>query len=174
MVESVLGGVEKGVNPIYYEVTSYGADLDVEGIVQRMKRGDIFIPPFQRNFVWNISQSSRFIESLLLGLPVLGIFLAQEQETNKFLVIDGHQRLKTLLFFYEGIFLSQEKKQQVFKLLGQNIVDKYKGLRYKDLSGKDKRILDHSIIHATVVKLAFSSDNETSIYHRIFERLQML
>jgi len=159
--------------PVYYEITSYGVDFDVDGIVRRMERGDILIPPFQRNFVWDISQSSRFIESLLLGLPVLGIFLAEEE--YRFLVIDGQQRLKTLLFFYEGVFNpASEKKRQIFRLSGENIIDKYKGLRYKDLHVKDKRILDNTTIHATIVKRDFSSGNDKNIYHHLYERLQML
>ena len=85
-----------------YEITSFGADYDVDGLVKRIKRDDIFIPSFQRAYVWNIVEASRFVESLLLGLPVPGIFLAKEAETNKLSVIDGQQRLKSLEFVYEG------------------------------------------------------------------------
>ena len=81
--------------PVQYDITSYGADYDVEGIVKRVKRKDIFIPPFQRSYVWNQNEASRLIESLLLGLPVPGVFLAKDPETNKLLVIDGQQRLET-------------------------------------------------------------------------------
>ena len=59
-----------------YDITSYGVDFDVEGLVRRLKRDEIFIPPFQRDYVWKMPEASRFIESLLLGLPVPGIFLA--------------------------------------------------------------------------------------------------
>ena len=90
--------------PIQYEISSYGADYDVEGLVKRLERDDLLIPPFQRNYVWKLKEASRFIESLLLGLPVPGVFLVREQDSNKLLVIDGQQRLKTLQFFYNGIF----------------------------------------------------------------------
>ena len=53
-----------------YSITSYGADFTVDGLVHRINVGDIIIPSFQRGYVWNVKTASRFIESLLLGLPV--------------------------------------------------------------------------------------------------------
>ena len=52
---------------IRYDITSFGADYDVDGLVRRMKRKEIYAPPFQRGYVWNIKQGSRFVESLLLA-----------------------------------------------------------------------------------------------------------
>src|SRR5258706_1292849 len=93
---------EPAVAPIQYDISSFGADYDVEGLVKRLERGDILIPPFQRNYVWSFKDASRFIESLLLGLPVPGIFLAKEPDSNRLLVLDGQQRLKTLQTSYNG------------------------------------------------------------------------
>lgn len=94
---------EQEVPPVQYDISSYGADYDVEGLVKRLNRKDILIPPFQRNYVWSINDASRFVESLLLGLPVPAVFLAKE-ESQKLLVIDGQQRLRSLQFFYNGFF----------------------------------------------------------------------
>jgi len=57
-----------------FSITSYGADYPVDTLVKRMKNEAFFIPKFQRNFVWSQRHASRFIESLLMGLPVPGIF----------------------------------------------------------------------------------------------------
>lgn len=156
--------------PVQYDITSFGADYDVEGLIKRLRRGDIFIPPFQRDYVWNQAEASRLIESLLLGLPVPGIFLARESETNKLLVLDGQQRLKTLLFFYEGFFNPKpaDKSRRVFKLT--KVQPQFEGLTYDTLNEKDRIKLDDSIIHATIVKQETPEDGDTSIYH-IFERL---
>jgi|ERR1041384_7864791 hypothetical protein len=158
------------VIPERYDISSYGADYDVDGVVRRLNRGDIFIPDFQRDYVWSLHEASRFIESLLLGLPVPGVFLAQDQQTNKFLVIDGQQRLKSLQFFYEGVFNPkvEEKKQRVFALT--KVQEKFEGLTYEALDERDRIKLDNSIIHATVVKQETPQDDDTSVYH-IFERL---
>ena len=169
--QNVDDGVpEEEVAPARYDITSYGIDFDVDGVVKRVKRGDIYIPPFQRNFVWKMTESSRFIESLLLGLPVPGIFLAQDPETNKMLVIDGQQRLLSLKFFYEGYFNPKEDatSKRVFKLM--KVQEPYENLTYENLHEKDRVNLDNCVIHATVVKQDSPADDDTSIYH-IFERL---
>lgn len=158
------------VVPSHYEITSYGIDFDVEGLVRRIERGDIYIPEFQREFVWKMTESSRFIESLLLGLPVPGIFLAQESDTGKMLVIDGQQRLLTLKYFYEGYFHAnhRDSSRRIFRLM--KVQPEFDTKTYEDLDGKDRMNLDNSVIHATVVKQDSPSDGDSSIYH-IFERL---
>jgi Protein of unknown function DUF262 len=148
-----------------YEISSYGADYDVEGLVKRLRNGDAKIPEFQRGYVWPIKQASRFIESLLLGLPVPGIFLSKEQDTNKLLVIDGHQRLTTLRAFYDGIFPSTKKE---FSLT--DVQPSFAGKTFKTLEEDDRRTLDNAIIHATVVKQSDPQDGGSGIY-KIFERL---
>lgn len=158
------------VKPIQYDVTSFGADYDVDGLVKRLRRGDMFIPNFQRSYVWNQVEASRLIESLLLGLPVPGIFLSREPDSNKLLVIDGQQRLKTLQFFYDGYFKPspEEKTRKVFGLT--KVQSQFNELTYETLSEKDRIKLDDSIIHATVVKQENPENDNTSIFH-IFERL---
>ena len=101
---------EEDLFPERYLISSYGADYVVDSLVKRIQSGDIYIPPFQRQFIWTQKQSSRFIESLLLGLPVPGIFLSKDDDTKKLVVIDGQQRLRSLQFFYEGIFANTGKQ----------------------------------------------------------------
>lgn len=158
------------VAPVHYEITSFGADYDAEGLVKRLQRDDIFIPPFQRDYVWTQKEASRFIESLLLGLPVPGVFLARESDSKKLLVIDGQQRLKTLRFFFEKTFDPDPdaKTQRVFKLTG--VQSQLEGLTYDTLEEGDRIVLNDSIIHATIVKQESPEGDQSSVYH-IFERL---
>lgn len=158
------------VRPIQYQISSYGADIDAEGFVNRLKRDDVYIPPFQRDYVWTQKEASRFIESLLLGLPVPGVFLAKERDSKRLLVIDGQQRLKTLLFFLEGFFNPKEgdKRKKVFDLLG--VQECFEGKTYETLSADERISLNDSIIHATIVKQDTPKGDDSSIYH-IFERL---
>lgn len=164
-VEDNLEDDSEEIIPFKYSITSYGADYPVDGLVQRIIRGSVYIPSLQRGYVWKIDQASRFIESLLLGLPVPGIFLSKEKETQKLLVIDGQQRLQTLHQFYDGIFKPTGKE---FALRG--VQPQFKGLTYKSLTEEDIRRLDDSIIHATIVSQDEPSDDDSSIYH-IFQRL---
>src|SRR5690242_5937089 len=89
---------------IVYQINSFGADFTVDGLVARFERGDIFRPSFQRGFVWTPVQASRFIESILLGLPIPSVFLYREEDTNRHLIVDGLQRLSTLHAFATGRF----------------------------------------------------------------------
>ncbi|MEK6287415.1 MAG: DUF262 domain-containing protein [Acidobacteriota bacterium] len=163
------------VIPYTYAITAYGADYPVDLLVRRLKEGDIFIPlfslstatadspvRFQREYVWKKLQADRFIESLLLGLPVPGIFLVKE-ESGKHLVLDGHQRLQTLYWFYannwEGGAFSLEAVQ-----------DRFKDRTYQQLEAADRRRLNDSVVHATIIRQDEPSEDLSSIY-LIFERL---
>jgi uncharacterized protein with ParB-like and HNH nuclease domain len=151
--------------PFRYSITSYGADYTIDSLVQRIEDGSIFAPIFQRGYVWNLQAASRFIESLLLGLPIPGIFLAKEEDTKKLLIIDGLQRLQTLQYFYKGFF---EPTKEEFAL--KDVQEQFEGITYQSLSSEQRRDLDDSIVHATIVKQDEYSDDNSSIYH-IFERL---
>jgi hypothetical protein len=163
------------VLPGTFSITSYGADYPIDGLVKRLEAGDIIVPSFslepeqgqttigfQREFVWKKSQSDRFIESLLLGLPVPSIFLVKEPN-GKLLVLDGQQRLKTLQSFYSGVFQGAE-----FKL--SEVQRQWIGKTYRTLHPDDRRRLDDSILHAIIVRQDEPTEDQSSIY-LIFERL---
>ena len=147
-----------------YSITSYGADYTIDSLVRRIDDGSIYIPPFQRGYVWKPKTGEKFIESLLLGLPVPGIFLSKEDKTNKLIVIDGQQRLITLQSFYRGKF--PNNTDFILKEVHQSL----RGLTYKTLTEEDRRELDDSILHATIVRQDKPNDGQSSIY-MIFERL---
>ena len=156
---------------VRYNITSYGADFDVEGLVRRMNRGSVRVPEFQRGFVWSLKRASQFIESLLLGLPVPGIFLTHEPETENLLVIDGQQRLKTLQFFYSGAFGEvppDDSRPRPFALVGVN--PEFERLKYSDLTESDQNRLNDALLHATIVRQNTPDDGMSSIFH-IFQRL---
>ena len=148
---------------IRYTVTSYGADMPVDGIVSRLDRQDIVIPDFQRGFVWSRAQSSRFIESLILGIPVPGIFLFKDPDSSKLIVVDGQQRLRTLQAFHKGKVDGRE-----FSLVG--VGPEFQGKTYGTLAAPDRRQLDDAVVHATI----FQQDEpraDRSSMRMVFERL---
>lgn len=162
--EEIEDIAEKENDSVYFSVTSYGADYSVDVIISRLKKQQIIVPEFQRNYVWDIKKASRFIESLIIGLPVPGIFLSKDiNNQNKMLIVDGQQRLLTLLYFYSGRF-----KDKVFKL--SYVCKELEGLTYDELSPDDQGRLDDAIIHATIIKQETPSNDDSSIY-MVFERL---
>lgn len=160
--------------PATYEVITYPADFTLEGLVSKYKKGTMTVPGFQRNYVWNIKQASRLIESFLLGLPVPAIFLFTDEVNNEQLVIDGQQRLMSIVYFFDGYFGEPDKtgRKKVFKLTGLNENSPYFNKTYADLEDSDQAAfnkLNDSVLRAFVVKQITPNGN-TSVYH-IFERL---
>lgn len=152
-------------------------DFDVDGLVRRLRRRDIVIPTFgevdeevvpletarfQRPLVWTKTQMDRFIESLLLGYPIPGIFLVQQSD-RRYLVLDGQQRLKTLRAFVEGMVNKKE-----FSL--QSVADRYKGLTFATLSPEQRRQIENTFLQATIVQASPQEGSLDAIY-QVFERL---
>ena len=98
-----------------YELTATPNDFNILTIANFIESGAFKIPGFQRNYVWNIGRASRLIESLILGLPVPQIFLF-EQARNRFLVIDGQQRLMSIYYFMKQRFPRQEKRAAIRRI----------------------------------------------------------
>lgn len=143
-----------------YEITSYPADITLQGYIDKWKKEQLIIPEFQREYVWDQVKASKLIESFLLGLPVPNVFLYQDKKTKKQSIIDGQQRIRSIILFFTG--------DASFKKL-KNVLPKWQGKTYEDLEDVDKNQLDDSILRATVVQ-QLNPDDNTSIY-KIFERL---
>jgi Protein of unknown function DUF262 len=96
--DSELAGVE---TQQFSQAVLHAADWTVETIVSQQNRGNIEMNPrFQRRDAWSLRRKSAFIESLILGLPVPQIVLAEKQgQRGKYIVLDGKQRLLSLLQF---------------------------------------------------------------------------
>lgn len=163
-LEDVLSEREDDeAGPVEYEIASYPADFTLRGLYQKWAAEQILLPPFQRQFVWTMNQSSKLIESFLLGLPVPEIFLYKERSTQRLLVIDGQQRLLSACFFFKGIFANDK----VFRL--QGLRTRWNGRTYEELTDPDRLRIDDSVLRAIVVSQIDPKD-DTSIYH-VFERL---
>lgn len=79
--------------PYVYDTKEY----PVEVIVQKYDKGQIFVPHYQRNFVWTNKQRSRFIESVFLGVPIMPFLVSVSGEDAELEIIDGSQRIRTLV-----------------------------------------------------------------------------
>jgi len=96
--------------------------MSVGEVVNMYKDGDLIInPDFQRLFRWEVGQKTKLIESLLLGIPIPPIFVFEKQD-SKWELIDGLQRISTLLEFM-GLLM----KPGVDALLPPSILE---GTRY--------------------------------------------
>ncbi len=85
----------------FSEAVLYSTDWTVETIITQLNRGNIEMSPrFQRRDAWSLGRKSAFVESLILGLPVPQIVLAEKPtQRGQYIVLDGKQRLLSLLQF---------------------------------------------------------------------------
>ncbi len=101
-----------------YDLTSSPNDFNVATIVDFIGSGAVVIPGFQRHFVWDIKRASKLIESLIIGLPVPQVFLYEEAR-NKFLVIDGQQRLMSIYYFVKGRFPRKDRRVELRRIVDE-------------------------------------------------------
>lgn len=121
-----------------YDISVIPNDFNITTIFNLIDSGSVEMPVFQRNYIWDRKRASRFIESLVLGLPIPQIFLYQKAR-NRFLVIDGQQRLLSIYYFIKQRFPLSTKRAELRK-----IFDKYNGIPDSILSD-DKYFQDFKL-----------------------------
>lgn len=156
---------------VQYDITAYPSDLTLSVIRDMWHADDIVVPEFQRKFVWTIHQSSLLIESFLMGLPVPQVFFYID-ENNRNLVIDGLQRIMSLVYYMDGFFGDEtiHGRKQVFRLAGLSDKSPFAKKTFGDLDESAQRKLRSSVLRAINIRQMNPKGERTSVYH-IFERL---
>lgn len=131
-------------------------DFTVDTIVERLEAETIFIPEFQRKYVWNESQASRLIESLIIQCPVPVIYLNQENNEN-LAVIDGNQRLTSIRRYINNEF--PLKGLTAYPELEQN--------RFHQLDPRFQRHIRNRTLRCIVIL----KDTHPQVKFDVFERL---
>jgi hypothetical protein len=131
-------------------------DFTVETIVEKLADKSIFIPHFQRRYVWTDPQASRLIESLIIQCPVPVIYLNQESDET-LSVIDGNQRLTSIKRFL----------QNEFPLKGLTAYPDLEGLRFFDLDPRFQRHIQNRTLRCIVIL----KDTHPQVKFDVFERL---
>lgn len=149
-----------------FNITSFGTDMTFRELIMMYDEGDLEKPELQRKYVWTKNEASRFIDSILLGLPVPSIFLAKTSDEKR-LIVDGYQRIMTVYDFVNGIFSADCK---IFKLSNSgNININWRGKAFKELTNDEQRKIRNSSIHAIVFEQKYPQ-SDTGMY-QIFERI---
>ena len=163
-------GIEK---EIYYNkksFRSYKVDTNFGELLCLYKSDEIKVSSsYQRLYKWNISQRTKFIESLLLEIPIPPIFVL-EHENGKWEVVDGLHRLFTF-FSFIGCLDEQEKIQKPknnWKLQNGDIIKTTKGLTFKDLPLKNQLNLKRAPCSVIVIQ---TEKENYELRYAIFNRL---
>lgn len=140
-------------------------DMSFGELMSLYEDNDLFITPeYQRAFRWTLFQQTRFIESVLLGIPIPPIFVAEDAE-SRWEVVDGLQRISTIFAFF-GLLKNSESKNK-FTLTKGEMVEQLEGLDIDSLPIKLKATIKRSVCRVEIVRW----DSLEDIRYELFNRL---
>ncbi|MGK4115702.1 DUF262 domain-containing protein [Lysinibacillus capsici] len=143
------------------KVVTRGVDFSVRELKSLREEKELIVPDFQRELVWDTRRKSRFIESILLGYPIPGMFFT-DLDKGQMMIIDGQQRINTLVEFLNN---------ELRILKREDINPKWRGKYYRDLDDDSQRRLRSTNIRASVFQI-LAEDNEKHIaLYSLFERI---
>ncbi|MGO1923796.1 MAG: DUF262 domain-containing protein [Jeotgalicoccus sp.] len=119
-------------------------------------------PDYQRKRVWDLKRKSKLIESLLVNVPIPPIFL-YETDYNKYEVMDGLQRISTIISFFNN----------EFRLEGLDLWSEINGYNFKELPEELRNLIRRRYLSATIIlkESNKSSKRELELKQFVFERL---
>lgn len=130
-------------------------------------------PEFQRVFRWKDSQKSRFIESILLGIPIPPIFVAQGKG-GVWDVIDGVQRLSTIYEFV-GIYKDEDKKElPPSTMQGTRFLPSLEGKVWQDDENEENAFTSEQRINFKRAKIDIQIIKKTSDVNTKYELFQRI
>ncbi|WP_291099696.1 MULTISPECIES: DUF262 domain-containing protein [unclassified Flavobacterium] len=164
---------EEGNEDIKIEVPFNPSEINIKivprnigQLVELLEDGQILIPKYQRlPNLWGETKKSRFIESLMLDLPI-PLFYFDERDDKKWFVVDGLQRMSTLEHFMMG---KGEVGKNKNKLILQNLefLTEYNDKTWDDLSKDIKRRINSNQVTITLIGKGTPDEVKYTIFSRI-------
>lgn len=144
-------------------------DLSFGEVMRMYQDGDIIIKPaFQRYFRWDIEQRTRFIESILLGIPIPPIFVATDNK-GVWELVDGLQRVSTMLSFF-GVLKSEDegiKNKNNWALVTGERVEALVGFTYETMPELFKRNLKRATCRVEILNWNSNYDMRFELFNRL-------
>jgi hypothetical protein len=152
------------------EIVVYSRDWTIDTIISQIEQKNIDLnPKFQRRNAWDDARRSMLIESLIAGLPVPEIVLAEDPKKRKaFIVIDGKQRLLTIAGFVDptiGYWKKAELKK--LKLRKELNTKTYEQLKSDNTLADELREFLNADVRCTIISNFKSDDALYDIFYRL-------
>jgi hypothetical protein len=135
----------------------YLTEYSVELLAQKMDNQEFVIPGYQREDTWEPERKSRFIESLLMGLPIPFLFFWERPDDGKLEIVDGSQRLRTIQQFLSNDLEIGELDQ----------LTEMEGLHFSDLPDSRKRKVRNRSIRGIVLNENADEQSRFEVFDRI-------
>jgi hypothetical protein len=135
-------------------------DMSLNTLIEQWNDKTFILPEIQREYVWSNGKASRLIESLLLNVPIPVLYLAEAPE-DRYEVIDGHQRIKSVARYFNNEF-----KLSNLQVLGS---ETHRGKRFHQLPAADQRRIRTRVIRAIII----TDESHPTMKFEVFERLNV-
>lgn len=155
--EKLVASAEKQIVEQSKRIEFYITEYTIEILALKMSNGDFEIPDYQREFTWEDKRRSRFLESVLMGLPIPFLFFWESPTTGKLEIVDGVQRLKTIQEFVLGDFALGDL-EELFLL---------NKLKFKDLLESRQRKIKNRSIRGIVLNEHTDEQSRFDLFDRI-------
>lgn len=140
-------------------------DMSFGEIMSMYERNEIIIDPeFQRLFRWDTYQKTRFIESVLIGIPVPPIFVA-EDENGRWELVDGLQRISSIFSFFGILKTMPDKNNWIF--CKGDLVPELENRGCKDLPLKFQLNIKRSSCRVEIIKWNSAFDMRYELFNRL-------
>lgn len=161
--------LQKEIEDVRKEIKTDNFSMAIRELVQVYRDGDLeLFPLYQRLFRWEDEQKTRFIESLLMGIPTPPIFIAQKKG-SKWTIVDGLQRVSSILQVM-GFLEVKDTEGNVkppFKFTYTEKLPAIEGLEWSTLNEDAQRIIKMAKLD---LKIILVEDNVQAQYE-LFKRL---
>jgi uncharacterized protein with ParB-like and HNH nuclease domain len=142
-------------------------DMSFGELINMYDAGELIIDPeFQRYFRWDIYQRTRFLESILCGIPIPSIFIA-EDDNGRWEIVDGLQRVSTVLSFFGKLRDEQSSKENSWSMCEGDLLKNLADKKIDDLPLKFQLNIKRSAVRIEVIKW----DSRYDMRYELFNRL---
>jgi Protein of unknown function DUF262 len=154
--DNEIAAAEAQIVELSKRIEFYLTEFSVELLANKMRKGEFVVPSYQREYTWEPDRKSRFIESLVIGLPIPFLFF-WEMPDGKLEIVDGSQRLRSIEEFVLGDL-------RLGDLEGLTAIS---GFKYSDLPESRKRKINNRSIRGIVLNEHADEQARFDMFERI-------
>lgn len=159
--EKLLSSIEKSRNTLQTDKL----DMSFGEIMSMYERGEIIInPDFQRLYRWSEYQKTRFIESVIIGIPIPPVFVA-EDDSGRWELVDGLQRLSTIFSFFGN--LKGDDVKNKWALGAGDLIQALDGYSVDTLPLKIQLNIKRAVCRVEIIKWNSEYDLRFELFNRL-------
>lgn len=164
-IEAAEAQIIQNIRDVRYIVREYPTEVVVQKYLQGKAedKNEIYVPDYQRDLIWPEKNQSRFIESLLIGLPIPFLFVADvsdvedPENAGRLEIVDGVQRIRTLARFFTGNLVLSNLER----------LDSLNGFRFSDLHPSRQRRFRRATLRLIELTEGITEDVRREMFDRI-------